>query len=289
MEEELHYVTVTFRTEGPAAHEKPSDLEIIYDEVTTCKEQPSDTDPNTPDNKKKAPRCTVLYLVAAGLGIICVILVSAVVTVTIYFGAAMSEQRRENIDLEDQNRHMWTEKSDLERQNQELTRERDRLHWTLAVILDFENFPVNSHCPQKVCTPCLEGWLLFHSHCYLVSTATYSSTWRTWEGSREHCRQMKAELVVIESREEQEFINNHTNYYNDESHGYWIGLSKMDTWTWVDGSNFPVMFWKAQQAVYRLFCGLIQPRAEPLANWNKASCTMKNRWICETRALIKSD
>lgn len=36
------------------------------------------------DNKKKAPRCTVLYLVAAGLGIICVILVSAVVTVTIY-------------------------------------------------------------------------------------------------------------------------------------------------------------------------------------------------------------
>ncbi|TNN37588.1 hypothetical protein EYF80_052247 [Liparis tanakae] len=244
MEEELHYVTVTFKS-----GEKPSDLEIIYDEVTTCKEQPSDTDLNTPDDKKEAPRCTLLYLVAAGLGIICVLLVSAVVTVTIYcksddlllnegplrrfecssdVGAAMSEQRRENIHLEDQNRHMWTiEKNALERQNQELTRERDRLHWTVAVILDFENFPVNSRCPQKVCTPCLDGWLLFQSHCYLVTTSTYYSEWRT--------------------------------------------------------------FWKAQQAGYRPPCGLILPGAEPLANWNEASCTMKNRWICETRALIKSD
>ncbi|XP_068425879.1 asialoglycoprotein receptor 2-like [Clinocottus analis] len=289
MEEELHYVTVTFKTEGFSAPEKPSNPEIIYDEVKTCKEQAWDTKCAIADIMKKVPLCTMLHLVAAGLGIICVILLSAVITVSIYFSTAMSEQHRENINLTAQNRQMWTEMTNLERQTEELTRERDKLNWTVGVILDFENFPVNTHCPQKVCKPCLDGWVLFQSNCYMFSTSDYYYDWRSWETSRDQCKQMKADLVVIESQEEQEFINNHTKYYNDESHGYWIGLTKMDTWTWVDGSNYPVTYWKTQEAGYSVSCGLIQPRADPLANWHKASCGMRNRWICETRALLKPD
>ncbi|XP_068591987.1 C-type lectin domain family 12 member B-like [Cebidichthys violaceus] len=261
MEEELNYVTVKFNTDGISAHE----------------------------NKKKAPLCTLLHLVAAGLGIICVLLVSVIITLSIYFSTVMSEQHRENSNLTAQNLQLWTEKTNLERQTEELTRERDGLNWTVGVILEYEDFPVNTHCPQKVCKPCLDGWVLFQSNCYKFSASEYSSYWRNWEESHDQCKQMMADLVVIESQEEQEFINNHTKVYNDESHGYWIGLSKMDTWTWVDGSNFTVKYWKTQQDRFKVSCGLIQKRGDPLANWLKVSCAMKNRWICETRALIKPD
>ncbi|KAK9514230.1 hypothetical protein VZT92_027711 [Zoarces viviparus] len=285
MEEELNYVTVKFKSD-----EKPSDLEVIYEEVKTCGEQAWDTNPAIPENTKRAPMCTLLHLVAAALGIICVLLVLVGITLSIYFSTVMSEQHRENINLTAQNLQLWTEKTNLERQTEELTRERDGLNWTVGVILEYENFPVNKHCPQKVCKPCLDDWVLFQSNCYMFSTSDYSSEWKNWEGSREHCTQMKADLVVIESQEKQEFINKHTKYYNDERHGYWIGLRKRDAWTWADGSNFTVEFWKTQQEYrHRELCGLIQKGADPLANWSKASCTMWNRWICETRALIKPD
>lgn len=42
----------------------------------------------------------------------------------------------------------------------------------------------------------------------------------------------------------QEFISNHTKYYNDDVHGYWMGLSNKNaigTWTWIDGSNMTVV------------------------------------------------
>ncbi|XP_032373873.1 C-type lectin domain family 4 member M [Etheostoma spectabile] len=289
MEEELNYVAVTFKTNGIFTREKPKDLEIIYDEVKTWEGKALDSKPANSDNVKKAPLCTLLHLLAAGLGIICVILVSAVITVSIHFNTVMSEQHRENINLTAQTWQLWTEKTDLERQTEELTRERDRLKWTVGVIMEYQNFPVNAHCPQKVCKPCLEGWVLFQTNCYLFSTSDYWSDWKGWHQSRDICIHMQADLVVIESQEEQEFINNHTQYYNTALHGYWIGLSRMDTWVWVDGSNFTLMYWKTQEPGYKLSCALSLPRADPLANWHKSSCDMRNRWICETRALIKPD
>lgn len=61
----------------------------------------------------------------------------------------MSEQYRENTNLTAQNLQLWTEKIDLERRTEELTRERDGLNWTMGVILEYEYFPVNNLCPQK--------------------------------------------------------------------------------------------------------------------------------------------
>ncbi|XP_029307855.1 C-type lectin domain family 4 member A-like [Cottoperca gobio] len=289
MEEELDYTTVIFKTNGFRAHENPNNLEIIYAEVKTWQEQIWNTNPVIPENEKKAPLYTVLHLVAVALGIICLILVSVVSAVSIHFNTVMSEQRRENVNLTAQNLQLWTEMTDLERQTKDLTRERDGLNWTVEVILEYQNFAVDAHCPQKVCKPCLDDWMLFQSNCYLFSTLTYSYDWKTWQGSHDQCKEMKANLLVIESQEEQEFINNHTERYNDDMHGYWIGLKKKDAWTWVDGSNFTVMYWKRQQTSNRVSCGLTQQYADPLANWSKASCEMKNRWICEKRALMKAN
>uniref|UniRef100_A0A8D3B128 C-type lectin domain-containing protein n=2 Tax=Scophthalmus maximus TaxID=52904 RepID=A0A8D3B128_SCOMX len=234
---------------------------------------------------------TRLQLAAAALGIICVVLVSVVISLGRHITTVMSEQRRDNISLTVDHLLLWKEKTDFERLTEKLARQRDGLNWTIGVIMEYESFPVHTHCPQKVCRTCLDGWMPFQSSCFRFFESAHHSDWRSWHDSRDYCRERKASLVVIESPEEQEFVSNHTKAYNDEKHGYWIGLSnknEMGTWMWVDGSNVTVMYWMAEPG-YRQSCALSLPRADPRANWNKSSCDMQNLWICETRALIKTD
>lgn len=74
----------------------------------------------------------------------------------------ISEQHRENSNLTAQNLQLRTQKADLERQMEELSREKDRLNWTMGVIMEYENFPVNAHCPQKgenMVQPTLVCWV----------------------------------------------------------------------------------------------------------------------------------
>ncbi|KAF3839523.1 hypothetical protein F7725_018240 [Dissostichus mawsoni] len=286
MEEELNYVTVTFKTKGNSAHEKPNDMEAIYDEVKTWEKNVLDADPAIPEKEKKAQRYTLLHLVAVALGILCFILMSTFIAVRIHFNTVMSEQHREGNNLMAQILQLRTEMTDFERRGEELTRERDQLNWTLGVIMEYQDLPKMTDCDcvvscPTVCKPCLDGWVLFHSNCYLFTSGEYSYYWKTWQDSRSDCQHMRADLV--------EFINNHTQYYDDENHGYWIGLRKTGTWTWVDGRNLTVTFWKPQQDGCKGTCVLNQQKADPPANWCGKSCSMKNRWICETRALIKQD
>ncbi|XP_035528985.1 C-type lectin domain family 4 member M [Morone saxatilis] len=260
-------------------------MEIIYEDIKNV-EQTWDTSPVIPEKKRKAPLCTLLHLVAAGLGIICVILVTVVITLSIHFNTVMSEQYRENTNLTSQNLQLWTEKTNLERRTEELTREKDGLNWTISVILEHDMFQVTAHCPQKVCKPCLDGWVQFQLSCYRF----FDNYWKSWEGSRDKCEEMKANLVVIESQEEQEFINNHTKVGDYEDYGYWIGLSSKDVmgkWMWVDGRNVSVMYWRTQEPLHGVACALTLPHAAPLANWNKANCDKRNQWICERKTLIK--
>ena len=50
-----------------------------------------------------------------------------------------------------------------------------------------------------------------------------------------------------------------------------------------------IRYWVKQSDPSRLSCAISNPHEQPLANWDKVSCDMRNRWICETRALIRSD
>ncbi|XP_060905961.1 C-type lectin domain family 4 member M-like [Labrus mixtus] len=283
MEEQLTYTTVTFKARNEVSTlEKPNELEIIYDEIKV-KEQ---------TGRRKAWLCLPSHLVAAALGIICVVLASYIIILKIQFYTIMSERLREKNNLTALSQQLWSEKDDLQRKTQELTRERDGLNWTLGVIMEYETFPVNTFCLQNVCKPCLDNWVLFQSNCYLFRNSESSWKWSTWIKSQEECQKFTADLVVIESQEEQEFINNHTEVYHDDIHGYWIGLRKEDwteSWMWLDGSNLTAVYWRAQPANNRLNCALTSPHGDPQAKWRKTSCDMRNRFICETRALIKQD
>ncbi|KAJ8387803.1 hypothetical protein AAFF_G00149520 [Aldrovandia affinis] len=103
------------------------------------------------------------------------------------------------------------------------------------------------YCPlrsqKRVCRPCPEGWGQRNSTCYYFSTEK-----KSWNDSRSACLKQGADLVIIESKEEQDFISKHTG----ERYVYWIGLSDSETegtWLWVDGTPLQKdkVFWVTRQ------------------------------------------
>ncbi|XP_061771554.1 oxidized low-density lipoprotein receptor 1-like isoform X1 [Nerophis ophidion] len=312
-EEDLNYVTVKFKshnrpsdeviyedvrgsleTWGPHLNvqEKHSDFEEVYDDVWT-KEKASGPRHICHDNLGKVSLHTSIKMASAGLGIICIILMSVIITLALHINDVVAERRQENANLTDENQQLFAQVSQLRGRVKELARERDSLNWTMGVILKYDSFPVKKHCSEKVltlCEPCMQGWLWFRSKCYLFLDTPYYQGWKTWKGSVEACREMDADLVGIDSQEEQEFVTNHTKFYNDNRHGYWMGLRKddnTDQWMWHHGGNLTVTFWRTQY-YSRTNCALILP-SDSLANWSKESCEMKNRYVCQTSALFKPD
>ncbi|XP_019206406.2 CD209 antigen-like protein A isoform X1 [Oreochromis niloticus] len=79
---------------------------------------------------------------------------------------------------------------------------------------------------------CPEEWTRFGSKFYFKSTER-----KTWSNSQKHCKTRGADLVMINSKEEQEFIRNMRG-------GSWIGLTGWNyEWEWVDGSALTQTFW----------------------------------------------
>ncbi|CAL8279756.1 unnamed protein product [Boreogadus saida] len=77
-------------------------------------------------------------------------------------------------------------------------------------------------CKQE----CPDGRSKFGCKCYWISG------WLSWNKSREFCVSHGADLVVVDSKEEMDFIS---GWYNT----YWLGATDAageGTWRWVDGT-----------------------------------------------------
>uniref|UniRef100_H2RRN8 C-type lectin domain-containing protein n=1 Tax=Takifugu rubripes TaxID=31033 RepID=H2RRN8_TAKRU len=75
---------------------------------------------------------------------------------------------------------------------------------------------------------CRIGWTLFNNFCYF-----FSCELKSWEASRQNCRQVGADLVVVDTSEEQKFLSKNIKKET------WIGLNDVETegtWKWTDGS-----------------------------------------------------
>eukprot|EP00063_Salmo_salar_P090429 XP_014065264.1 PREDICTED: C-type lectin domain family 4 member E-like [Salmo salar] len=126
---------------------------------------------------------------------------------------------------------------------------------------------------------CQEGWRYFDSSLYFLSTEK-----KTWKESRKHCQERGADLVMINSREEQTFLFNlHMRA--------WIGLTDSvtdGTWKWVDDTSLTTGYWGTGQPDNgRLFswqedCVEIYTRQDDLVKtWNDDICGTNHNWICE--------
>uniref|UniRef100_W5LVH9 C-type lectin domain-containing protein n=1 Tax=Lepisosteus oculatus TaxID=7918 RepID=W5LVH9_LEPOC len=135
---------------------------------------------------------------------------------------------------------------------------------------------------DRVCKPCPRRWKLFDSKCYYFSADKLN-----WTDSRTACRKQGADLVIINSRNEQEFITNQTN-----GKSYWIGLTDMaeeGVWRWVDNRslNETLRYWNDKQPDLRQKkqdCVFANPKAKGLTTWHDHHCSTNIYRICEVNA-----
>uniref|UniRef100_A0A3Q3WWD6 C-type lectin domain-containing protein n=1 Tax=Mola mola TaxID=94237 RepID=A0A3Q3WWD6_MOLML len=133
-----------------------------------------------------------------------------------------------------------------------------------------------------------EGWVSFQSSCYLLSTST-----SMWSGAEEACQRLGAHLLVVNSREE--LVRFSSACLIGLGSHHWIGLVEWHqegNWTWVDGTDYNLTpkFWAPNQPDNWALrkngedCGEIYNNL-PLSRqiWNDADCSLKHRYICESR------
>uniref|UniRef100_A0A8C9SVU6 C-type lectin domain-containing protein n=1 Tax=Scleropages formosus TaxID=113540 RepID=A0A8C9SVU6_SCLFO len=122
---------------------------------------------------------------------------------------------------------------------------------------------------------CPQGWVDFRSRSY------YISCWqKNWTESQQDCKQRGADLAIINSREEQEFINT----FNKR---IWIGLTDRDkerSWKWVDGTRLTTRFWKQNEPndyLGKEDCAESTAESNPQMAWNDIQCELQRYWVCE--------
>ncbi|KAL6467003.1 hypothetical protein MHYP_G00248070 [Metynnis hypsauchen] len=121
-----------------------------------------------------------------------------------------------------------------------------------------------------------------------ISSFYYMSTEKkSWSQSRQYCRDRGTDLVIINSRREQEFINK--VFGSTEA---WIGLTDVDTegvWKWVDNSALIIEFWfKGEPNDYKgkedcAVTGYKDAGSERVSTWNDYPCDFPTVGICEKR------
>uniref|UniRef100_A0A4W5Q7E2 C-type lectin domain-containing protein n=1 Tax=Hucho hucho TaxID=62062 RepID=A0A4W5Q7E2_9TELE len=177
---------------------------------------------------------------AVCLGLLCVLLLAGIIGLSVYY-------------------KLQTSSNTLTIERDQLQKERDDL------MRKFSN--LKQTCP--------EGWRKFESSWYFLSTVI-----KPWDESRQDCLERGADLVVINSDKEQEFLNNLNQYF-------WIGLNDSvteGTWKWVDGTPLnTTRYWGSRQpnggggenCVLFLFSSSDQGKLHDYP------CSDVSSWICE--------
>ncbi|XP_028970061.2 CD209 antigen-like protein B [Esox lucius] len=194
--------------------------------------------------------------------------------------SAMTEERdqlqAERDQVQDRYSAMTEERDQLQAERDQsqarhsaMTEERDQLQ------AEREHLRANlSFISQQI----QQGWVYFSSSWYFISTAK-----KTWEDSRRDCVGRTADLLVINSLEEQVFI------HGLKKEGFWIGLTdkyQEGKWMWVDGTELTTGFWESGQPnsdggiEEDCVAKWLKPSSQK-KSWHDVSCNELLFWMCE--------
>ncbi|XP_061598133.1 C-type lectin domain family 6 member A-like [Cololabis saira] len=165
----------------------------------------------------------------------------------------------------------------------QLQREHDQLNTSYSELQVKHNQLNNTYNQLKneLDGECHEGWRRFGSSFYRRFTES-----KTWSESRRECVKRGADLVIINSKEEQDFVGK--LYTNENS---WIGLKaewstskQRFEWKWVDGSPLTTTFltagWSQHQYNQREYAAVCCTNE---GKWTYLLHTFSNNWICEKK------
>ncbi|XP_036405227.1 CD209 antigen-like protein E [Megalops cyprinoides] len=161
-------------------------------------------------------------VIAVCLGLLCVLLLTAITVLCIHYKGVVNERDQ------------------LETSNTNLKPERDQLksNYTILIAQRDQIKSEKNRLQRWLEHTYSHGYITFDSKFYYVSNET-----KTWIDSQQDCRERGAHLVIINSREEQEFISGLKK-------NVWIGLNDRETegtWKWVDGTTLTTEYWQSGQ------------------------------------------
>ncbi|KAL6467105.1 hypothetical protein MHYP_G00249090 [Metynnis hypsauchen] len=230
-------------------------------------------------------------LAAVCLGLLCFLLLTAITVLWVKLNNLTTERDQlqtsytnltiERDQLQTSNTNLTIERDQLQTSNTNLTIERDQLQTSNT------NLTIEKNQLQKERDGIQElllklGWIYFSSSLYYISTEK-----KSWSESRQSCTERGADLVIINSREEQEFISK--EFGRTEA---WIGLTDSDTegvWKWVDSSALTTEFWfKGEPNDYGgiedcAVSGYKGAGSERVSTWADFPCNHPVVGICEKK------
>ncbi|XP_052464231.1 C-type lectin domain family 4 member A-like isoform X2 [Carassius gibelio] len=196
--------------------------------------------------KTRISRAAVVCLV-----LLCVLLLTAVIVLCVHIHTKNTN---------------YTEKiHQLLTNNTNLTEERDELIKKIRNVLNQLSIP--------------DGWIYYQSSFYYMSNET-----RNWTESSKDCQKRGADLIIINTREEQDFAKKIT-----AKREFWIGLTDSEvegTWKWVDGSTLTYEFWERETkepngGTLENCVVTYLTKVPQLKGWLDNTCNGPHQWICE--------
>ncbi|KAG7313935.1 hypothetical protein KOW79_022431 [Hemibagrus wyckioides] len=172
------------------------------------------------------------------------------------------------------------ERDQLQTSYNKLTKERDQLQTSYNALTN-ERDKLQQERSALHSVLLKFGWRFFNTSIYNISAEK-----KSWTESRQDCRNKGADLVIINSREEQEFIS---KYFGSSE--AWIGLTDCSEgkFKWVDGSPLNTKFWwdgdpnDFEQKEDCVITGYAKAESN-MSTWADYPCDFPVVGICEMKA-----
>ncbi|XP_025758153.1 CD209 antigen-like protein A isoform X2 [Oreochromis niloticus] len=188
-------------------YENTDEIRDSYDHFKSEEGGPQTQSP--PSVQKGSFRCATL-----ALRVLCLLMLAGIIILSICYALNKSQLQDELQDTKTNLTQLQSSYDKLSKNHSQLQEEVKKLKEKIE----------GKWCPEE--------WTRFGSKFYFKSTER-----KTWSNSQKHCKTRGADLVMINSKEEQEFIRNMRG-------GSWIGLTGWNyEWEWVDGSALTQTFW----------------------------------------------